>query len=211
MVLTHDEQRSPAACARMFSASATSPMTGAPALAARTMIAMPAPSAMLRSRPVTMLWRSQSRIRDSQRSMTPMAPDVVHSIAASAMASSTGELSRVPSTRCAMSRVHGVGQEAVEAVGDADRRVGVREQQRLERGEPQRHGASESTQVVGQRRDVVGDPRPPVEVERPAGSVRTGRPRYALPPRPARAPGASSEPSSRTYGGYPASTRSRSR
>ena len=54
-------------------------------------------------RPRKMWWRGTSRIRDRQRSITPMPPDVVQSIAASASASSSGELSRAPTTSERMS------------------------------------------------------------------------------------------------------------
>ena len=67
------------------------------------MSATPAPSSTLRARPSTIEWRGASSIRDSQRSMTPIAPDVVHSIVTTASASSSGELSRVPVTRRVMS------------------------------------------------------------------------------------------------------------
>ena len=120
-------------------------MTGAPALAARTMIAMPAPSAMLRRRPVTMLWRSQSRIRDSQRSMTPIAPEVVHSIEASAMASSSGELSRVPSTRWRMSACTASGRKRLRPSATLIAACVLDSSSASSAASPSATGASEST------------------------------------------------------------------
>ena len=120
-------------------------MTGAPALAARTMIAMPAPSAMLRRRPVTMSWRSQSRMRDSQRSMTPMAPDVVHSIVASAMASSSGELSRVPSTRWRMSACAASGRKRLRPSATLIAACVLESSSASSAASPSATGASEST------------------------------------------------------------------
>ena len=52
---------------------------------------------------MTIEWRGAPSIRDSQRSTTPIAPDVVHSIVATATARSCGELLRVPSTSRVMS------------------------------------------------------------------------------------------------------------
>jgi len=74
--------------------------TVAPPAARITSTATIAPSAMLRSRPMTMWWRGQSRIRDVTRSTTPIAPEVVHSIATTARRSRTGEPDRALVMSC---------------------------------------------------------------------------------------------------------------
>ena len=74
-------------------------LTAEVAMAARiTPAATTAPRPMLRRRPRTMWWRSPPSMRDRQRSMTPIAPEVVQSIATTARTSTWAELARVPTT-----------------------------------------------------------------------------------------------------------------
>ena len=122
---------------------------------------------MFRSRPVTTSWRGQSRIRDSQRSRTPIAPDVVHSIADDRQREQQRRVvARVEHEPLDVG-VDLLGQEAVELVGHPQRGVVALEEDRLERREPERERGQREDEVVGERRNVVGDPRAPIEVEEP--------------------------------------------
>ena len=103
--------RPPGSDPRRLSASAASPITGAPADATAIISATPAPSMTLRIRPKMIEWRGAPSSRDSQRSITPIAPEVVHSIVATAAASSCGELLRVPRTSRVMSPWTGSGRK----------------------------------------------------------------------------------------------------
>ena len=120
-------------------------MTGAPPEAAATITATPAPSSMFRSRPPMIEWRGASSIRDSQRSITPMAPDVVHSIAMSAIAISSGELSRVPVTSDLMSACTASGRKRLiwSATSMADSRSSS--SRACSAASPSANGPSEST------------------------------------------------------------------
>ena len=92
---------SPARCGASATREAVA-MTGAlPVLMTNTAATSP-PSPMFRMRPVTTSWRGHPRIRDSQRSMTPIAPELVHSIATSAM------YAIGPTTRRLMAHLDGV-------------------------------------------------------------------------------------------------------
>ena len=94
---------------------------------------------------MTTPWRRQPSIRDSQRSMTPIAPDDVHSIAAIAISSSHGELSRVPITSRSMSECTASGRKRLscEAISIADRRSSSRNASSA--ATPSANGASESS------------------------------------------------------------------